>query len=396
MSTLPVVSSSFPTIALIAGEVSGDMLGASLIQQLKIIYPQARFVGIGGDRMKAQGFESWFDMEKIAVMGLAEVVKHLPTLLGIRKAVTKQLLETKPDIFIGIDAPDFNLHVETQLKTQGVKTVHYVSPSVWAWRQNRIHTIAQATHLVLAFLPFEKAFYDKFNVPCRFVGHSMAEQIALKPDRTLACRALNLEPKENYLALLCGSRQAEVNFLAEPFLKTAKILKEKFPSLKFLVPFTNEKRKAQFEAIKASVAPDLEMIYLQGNAREALTISKAALLASGTASLEAMLCKCPMVVGYKMKGLTYQLAKKLVKTPYISLPNLLANEMLIAERIQEGCTPEQLAEDLMPLLSDELIYREQRFQLIQRFTDLHRLIQCDADKEAALAIQALLEGKKND
>ena len=384
-----------PTIALVAGEVSGDILGAGLIRQLKIHYPQARFIGIAGPRMLAEGCESLVDMEELSVMGLAEILKHLPRLLKIRSNVIQTMLREKPDVYIGIDAPDFNLGVELKLKANGIKTIHYVSPSVWAWRQNRIHKIAKATHQVLAFLPFEKAFYDKFNVPCRFVGHTMADAVPLKPNRIEARQHLNLDVNQRYLAILVGSRGSEVAFLTEPFLQTALLLKQRFPDLQFLVPLVNEKRRAQFEAIKAQVAPNLAMHVIDGNARQVLIAADAALLASGTAALEAMLCKSPMVVGYKMKALTYCLAKRLVKSKYISLPNLLADEMLVPEMIQEECTPALLAEKLAVYFSTEEAALEHRRVLIQRFTDLHRLIQCGADQQAAQAVIDLLEGTKN-
>lgn len=382
---------SNPIIALVAGEVSGDILGAGLIRALKVKYPNARFVGIAGERMIAEGCETLVDMEEIAVMGLAEIVKHLPRLLKIRKMVVETMSAQKPDIFIGIDAPEFNLYVEDKLKAQGIKTVHYVSPSVWAWRQKRIYKIARATDLVLAFLPFEKAFYDRFNVPCRFVGHTMADSIPLKPDRHEACNVLNIDEKQRYMAILVGSRSAEVELLSTPFLQTALRLKEKFPDLKFLVPLINQKRRQQFEQFKARLAPDLDMILLDGNARQAMIAAEVTLLASGTAALECMLCKSPMVVGYRMKPLTYFLAKHLVKTPYISLPNLLADEMLVPEMIQEDCTAEKLTEKLIPYLEQDESAVQNRHVLIQRFTDLHQQIQCDADKQAAQAVIDLLE-----
>ena len=382
---------SNPIIALVAGEVSGDILGAGLIRALKVKYPNAHFVGIAGERMIAEGCETLVDMEEIAVMGLAEIVKHLPRLLKIRKMVVETMSAQKPDIFIGIDAPEFNLYVEDKLKAQGIKTVHYVSPSVWAWRQKRIYKIARATDLVLAFLPFEKAFYDRFNVPCRFVGHTMADSIPLKPDRHEACNVLNIDEKQRYMAILVGSRSAEVELLSEPFLQTALRLKEKFPDLKFLVPLINQKRRQQFEQFKARLAPDLDMILLDGNARQAMIAAEVTLLASGTAALECMLCKSPMVVGYRMKPLTYFLAKHLVKTPYISLPNLLADEMLVPEMLQDDCTAEKLTEKLIPYLEQDESAVQNRHVLIQRFTDLHQQIQCDADKQAAQAVIDLLE-----
>ena len=380
-----------PTIAIVAGEVSGDILGAGLIRELKAIYPDAKFIGIAGQQMLREGCESLVDMEEIAVMGLVEILKHLPRLLKIRRHIVHYFSQHKPDIFIGIDAPEFNLYVEDKLKAQGIKTIHYVSPSVWAWRQNRIHKIARATNMVLAFLPFEKAFYDKFNVPCRFIGHTMADAIPLHPDRSAACQALHLEEDQRYVAILVGSRGAEVEMLTEPFIKTVLILKAKYPDLKFLVPLINQKRRSQFEQIRAQIAPHFPadtLILLDGNARQAMTVAEATLLASGTAALECMLCKSPMVVGYKMKPLTYWLAKRLVKTPYVSLPNLLANEMLVPEMLQDDCTPEKLAEKLALYLGESAV--ENRRVLIERFTALHELVRKNADKQAAQAVVDLL------
>lgn len=353
---------------------------------MKQHYPNARFIGVAGERMIHAGCETLFDMEELSVMGLAEVLKHLPRLLKRRKQVIDTMLALKPDIFIGIDAPDFNLTVEEKLKNAGIRTIHYVSPSVWAWRQKRVFKIKRAVDMVLAFLPFEKAFYDRFDVQCRFVGHTMADSIAIEPNREQACADLNIDPNGRYLAILVGSRGSEVGFLAEPFLQAAKLLKAKFPDLQFLVPLVNQKRREQFAEIKAQVAPELELIEIDGKARQAMIAADCTLLASGTAALEAMLCKSPMVVGYRMKPLTYWLAKRLVKTDYISLPNLLANAPLVPELIQEECNPENLALQLESYLSD----KEKTAALKQRFVEIHRNICCDADKQAAQAVVDLL------
>ncbi|KGQ38521.1 lipid-A-disaccharide synthase [Gallibacterium genomosp. 1] len=392
MQDLQLSANYAPTIAIVAGEVSGDTLGAGLIQALKIRYPQAKFIGIGGTKMQQQGFESLFDMEELSVMGLMEVVKHLPRLLKIRHSLIEQLLNLKPDVFIGIDAPDFNIDVELKLKQNGIKTLHYVSPSVWAWRQNRIHKIAKAVNMMLVFMPFEKAFYDKHQVPCRFIGHTLADALPLKPDRLEACQFLQIDPQQRYLSILVGSRHNEVAFLAETFIKTAILLKQQYPDIKLLVPLANEKRRQQFEQILQQTAPDLEMILLNGHAKQAMIAAEATLLASGTAALEAMLCKSPMVVGYKMKGSTYWLAKRLVKTNYISLPNILANKMLVPEMIQEQCEPTLLAEKLTIYFSESEQDRRYCVELRQTFTDLHRSIQQDADKLAAEAVSDILEG----
>ena len=389
----PSAVQNSPLIALVAGEVSGDILGAVLIKELRQQYPNSRFIGIAGPQMQEQGAESYFDMEELAVMGLVEVLKHLPRLIKIRSTLIQKLLATKPDIFIGIDAPDFNLGVEKILKQHGIKTIHYVSPSVWAWRQKRIFKIAKATDLVLAFLPFEKAFYDRFNVPCRFIGHTMADAIPLVIDRDAACRAQGLDPQQRYLAILPGSRGSEVEFLSEPFLQTALLLKQRFPDLQFLVPLINAKRRRQFEQIKQRIAPSLELHLLDGQARSAMMIADATLLASGTAALECMLCKSPMVVGYRMKPFTYWLAQRLVKTDYISLPNLLANQMLVPELIQQQCNPQTLAAELGNYLDQSDSARNRTLALKQRFTELHALIRCDADKQAAQAVVDVLGNK---
>ncbi|WP_324682460.1 lipid-A-disaccharide synthase [Bibersteinia trehalosi] len=383
-----------PTIAIVAGEVSGDILGAGLIDALKQHYPNARFIGVAGEHMLSAGCETLFDMEELSVMGLAEVLKHLPRLLKRRQQVIDTMLQLKPDVFIGIDAPDFNLTVEEKLKAAGIKTIHYVSPSVWAWRQKRVFKIKRAVDMVLAFLPFEKAFYDRFDVPCRFIGHTMADSIAIEPNRAEACANLNLDPNQRYLAILVGSRGSEVGFLAEPFLQTAQLLKARFPDLQFLVPLVNQKRREQFIEMKARFAPDLELILLDGNARQAMIAADATLLASGTAALEAMLCKSPMVVGYRMKPLTYWLAKRLVKTDYISLPNLLANAPLVPELIQAECNPQNLAKHLGEYLSDEPTAQQKTAELKQRFVELHQQIQCDADKQAAQAVVDLLSQER--
>lgn len=384
------MSSLSPTIAIVAGEISGDILGAGLIRALKQTYPHARFIGVAGEKMQLAGCETLFDMEELSVMGLAEVVKHLPRLLKRRKQVIDTMLALKPDVFIGIDAPDFNLTVEEKLKAAGIKTIHYVSPSVWAWRQNRVFKIKRAVNMLLAFLPFEKAFYDKFDVPCRFIGHTMADAIPIAPSREQTCEYLNIDPSKRYVAILVGSRSSEVAFLSEPFLQTAKLLKTTFPDLQFLLPLVNQNRIEQFEQIKAKIAPDLSLHILHGQARQAMMVAEATLLASGTAALEAMLCKSPMVVGYKMKSLTYWLAKRLVKTAYISLPNLLANEPLVPELIQEECNPENLARHLACYLSNDSQEQQKTAVLKQRFIEIHQQIKCNADQQAAQAVIDLL------
>ncbi|WP_406642851.1 lipid-A-disaccharide synthase [Pectobacterium brasiliense] len=375
------------TIGLVAGETSGDILGAGLIRALKEKVPDARFVGVAGPRMQAEGCEAWYEMEELAVMGIVEVLGRLPRLLKIRRDLTQRFSELQPDVFVGIDAPDFNITLEGNLKKRGINTIHYVSPSVWAWRQKRVFKIGKATNLVLAFLPFEKAFYDRFNVPCRFIGHTMADAMPLYPDKLAARATLGIAPDVPCLALLPGSRGAEVEMLSEDFLNTAVLLRQHFPDLEIVIPLVNSKRREQFERIKSSVAPDLRVHLLDGQAREAMITSDAALLASGTAALECMLAKCPMVVGYRMKPFTFWLAQRLVKTPWVSLPNLLAGRELVAEQLQTDCTPDKLAAALLPLFADT----EKMAELRATFVDLHQQIRCNADEQAAQAVLELVK-----
>ncbi|WP_431022102.1 lipid-A-disaccharide synthase [Erwinia rhapontici] len=373
------------TIALVAGETSGDILGAGLIRALKEKHPDARFVGVAGPLMQAEGCEAWYEMEELAVMGIVEVLGRLRRLLHIRRDLTRRFTALKPDVFVGIDAPDFNITLEGCLKQQGIRTIHYVSPSVWAWRQKRVFKIGRSTDLVLAFLPFEKAFYDRFNVPCRFIGHTMADAMPIEPDKEAARRELGIAPDALCLALLPGSRGAEVEMLSGDFLRTAMLLRAKYPALEIVVPLVNPRRREQFEKIKAEVAPDLTMHLLDGKGRQAMVASDAALLASGTAALECMLAKCPMVVGYRMKPFTFWLAKRLVKTDYVSLPNLLAGRELVKELLQDECQPERLAAALEPLLAQG----ETRDKLLATFAELHHQIRWNADEQAAAAVLEL-------
>ncbi|AKA38099.1 lipid-A-disaccharide synthase [Yersinia ruckeri] len=373
------------TIGLVAGETSGDILGAGLIRALKEQVPNARFVGVAGPLMQAEGCEAWYEMEELAVMGIVEVLERLPRLLKIRKDLTRRFSELSPDVFVGIDAPDFNLTLEGRLKQNGIRTIHYVSPSVWAWRQKRVFKIGKATDMVLAFLPFEKAFYDRFNVPCRFIGHTMADAMPLVADRAAARAELGIPLDAHCLALLPGSRHSEVEMLSADFLRTAEILRQKFPDLEVLVPLVNSQRREQFERIKMEVAPDLPVHLLNGQARAAMVASDATLLASGTAALECMLARSPMVVGYRMKPFTFWLAERLVKTPYVSLPNLLAGEELVTELLQQECQPQKLADALLPLLQGGAAVEA----LKERFQILHQSIRCGADQQAAQAVLEL-------
>ncbi|GIC21165.1 MULTISPECIES: lipid-A-disaccharide synthase [Vibrio] len=372
-------------IGIVVGELSGDTLGEGFIKAIRARYPDAEFVGIGGPKMNALGCQSLFDMEELAVMGLVEVLGRLPRLLKVKAELVKYFTANPPDVFVGIDAPDFNLRLELSLKQAGIKTVHYVSPSVWAWRQNRIHGIAAATHLVLAFLPFEKAFYDKFNVPCEFIGHTLADSIPLASDKLAARQLLGLDEQRRWLAVLPGSRGSEMKMLAEPFIATCQKLQARYPDLGFVVALVNAKRRAQFEQAWQQVAPELNFVLVDDTARNVITAADAVMLASGTVALECMLLKRPMVVGYRVNTFTAFLAKRLLKTPYVSLPNILAGEELVKELLQEHCTVDNLYHEVSRLLESD------NQALMDKFTEMHQWIRKDADQQAAQAVLHLIQ-----
>ncbi|AWK81165.1 lipid-A-disaccharide synthase [Photobacterium damselae] len=372
-------------IGIVAGEISGDILGAGFIEAVKAQYPDAEFVGVAGPRMQAAGCQALFDMEELAVMGIVEVLGRLPRLFKIKAELVHYFTDNPPDVFVGIDAPDFNLRLERDLKDHGIKTVHYVSPSVWAWRQKRIFKIEKATNLVLAFLPFEKAFYDKFNVPCEFIGHTMADAIPFETDKLAARQLLNLDPNQRYLAVLPGSRGGEMELIAPPFIETCRLLKQQHPDLGFVVALVNQKRREQFEQAWQSIAPELDFVLVDDTARNVMIASDAVLLASGTVALECMLVKRPMVVGYKVKPLTAWLAKRMLKTKYVSLPNILADKELVPELLQEECEPVKLAEQVNRFLAQD------NSDLIAEFNQMHQWIRCDADKQAAQAVLKLID-----
>ncbi|EJL6878249.1 lipid-A-disaccharide synthase [Vibrio cholerae] len=372
-------------IGIVVGELSGDTLGEGFIKAIRARYPDAEFVGIGGPKMNALGCQSLFDMEELAVMGLVEVLGRLPRLLKVKAELVKYFTANPPDVFVGIDAPDFNLRLELSLKQAGIKTVHYVSPSVWAWRQNRIHGIAAATHLVLAFLPFEKAFYDKFNVPCEFIGHTLADSIPLASDQLAARQLLGLDEQRRWLAVLPGSRGSEMKMLAEPFIATCQKLQARYPDLGFVVALVNAKRRAQFEQAWQQVASELNFVLVDDTARNVITAADAVMLASGTVALECMLLKRPMVVGYRVNAFTAFLAKRLLKTPYVSLPNILAGEELVKELLQEHCTVDNLYHEVSRLLESD------NQALMDKFTEMHQWIRKDADQQAAQAVLHLIQ-----
>ncbi len=367
-------------IAIVAGEASGDILGAGLMHALKAQHPQVEFIGVGGPRMQAEGMNSYFPMERLAVMGLVEVLGRLPELLSRRKRLIETLIAAKPDVFIGIDAPDFNLDLELKLRRAGIKTVHYVSPSVWAWRQKRVLKIREACDLMLTLFPFEAKFYDEHQVPVRFVGHTLADAIPLEADRAAARAELNLPEDGPVVALMPGSRGGEVSRLGGLFLDAAVRLRALRPGVRFVLPCASPQRRAQIEA--QLVGHDIPVTLLDGQSHTALAACDAVLIASGTATLEALLYKRPMVVAYRVAPMTYRILKRMLKSPYVSLPNLLAGRLLVPELLQDAATPDALAQTLAPLLNGGEAQTE-------GFDQIHRTLRRDASTEAAKAVLEL-------
>ena len=373
-------------IALVAGEASGDTLGSGLIKALKQRFPNARFIGIGGPRMLAEGMQSQVPMERLSVMGLVEVLGRLRELLRIRRDLVSYLKGENPDVFIGIDAPDFTLNVEQQLRDAGIPTVHYVSPSVWAWREKRVLGIRKSTDLMLTLFPFEEDVYRRHEVSVRCVGHTLADQIPLQPDRRAAREALGLPQDKRILALLPGSRNGELRKLGRLFLDTAAWCQEREPELLFVMPCASAERRQQMNDILAESGLELPLTLFDGQAHEVLAACDAVLIASGTATLEAMLFKRPMVVAYRMAGLTFRILKRLVKVGHVSLPNLLAGREVAPEFLQDAATPEAMGAALL----ERLLPTPEREATQQVFVELHHSLRRNADQAAADAVAELL------
>ena len=377
-----------PLIAILAGEESGDQLGADLIVALRQRYPTAQFVGIGGSRMQAQGFASWYDMSELSLFGFSEVITHLPRLLRLRRALVERLRKARPAVVIGIDAPDFNLGVERRLKQAGVRTVHYVSPSVWAWREKRAEKIGRSADRVLCLFPMEPAIYAKHGIDARFVGHPLADSFALVSDRMGARSTLQLPQQNPILAVLPGSRLSELARLGPVFLDAAARVATAMPGLRIVIPAANAKmlaglKKLLVDKLQGEAAP----LLLEGHAHEAMLAADVVLLASGTATLEAMLAKRPMVVGYRVAPLSYRIARalKLIKTDVYSLPNVLAratglsDEPLVPELMQDDCTAENLAAAILALFQDST----RRGHIVAAFEQLHQILHGGLDGRAA-------------
>ena len=393
-------SEASPLIAILAGEDSGDQLGADLIAALRQRYPQARFAGIGGARMQREGFESWYDIRELSLFGFSEVIRHLPRLLRLRRALVARLLQEQPSVVVGIDAPDFNLGVEQRLKRGGLLTVHYVSPSVWAWREKRAEKIGRSASRVLCLFPMEPAIYAKHGVDARFVGHPLADRFALVSDRIGARDILQLPQQAPVLAVLPGSRMSEVARLGQTFIDAASRVAAAVPGLRVVIPAANPQVRARLGELLANHAQgESAPLLLDGHAHEAMLAADVVLLASGTATLEAMLAKRPMVVGYRVAPASYRIARALnmLKTDVYSLPNVLARahglegELPVPELMQDDCTAENLAAATLALFKDS----ERRGAIVALFEQLHQALRGNleghAGERAALAISELID-----
>ena len=369
-------------IGIVAGEASGDLLGSHLIQALKLKRTDIEFVGIAGPKMMSEGAYSLFPMERLSVRGYVEVIKHLFGLLKLRRQLLKHLLHNPIDLFIGIDAPDFNFWLEKKLKNKGIKTIHYVSPSIWAWRKNRIIRIKQAVTHMLALFPFEPVLYVQAGVPVTYVGHPLADILPIEPDVNGAREGLKLKSHALVIAMLPGSRQSEVQQHAQLFVKTAKLIYADHPNAIFLVPLITRETRQIFELAIFHEAEILPIQILFGHAHDAIEAADIVIVASGTATLEAALLKKPMVITYRMSNLSWQLLKRMRLQAYVGLPNILAGKFVVPELLQDDSTPEKLAEVAMRLVSDS----DYSSEIKQEFTKIHHSLRQNTAEKAANVI----------
>ena len=377
-----------PVIGIVAGEASGDLLGSHLIRALKKQRPDIQFIGIAGPKMQAEGAVSLFPMERLAVRGYFEVLKHLFGLLRIRSQLFQHFEKNPPDLFIGIDAPDFNLGLERRLKEQGIQTVHYVSPSIWAWRKGRMGKIKRAASRILALFPFEVPLYEKAGVPVTYVGHPLADVLPLEPDQDAAQLELKLPKDRLVIALLPGSRQSELDYMADLFVRTAVLIHRQVPNAHFLVPVISKETRWKFHAaISRHDAQDLPITILFGHAHLAMEAADAVIVASGTATLEAALLKRPMVVTYRMSPLSWQILRHMNYLPYVGLPNILAGKSVVPELLQNEATPEKLTETVLKLVGDKAALAEIRSE----FLAIHYTLRQNTEEKAAQAILSMLK-----
>ncbi|WLI91445.1 lipid-A-disaccharide synthase [Massilia sp. R2A-15] len=383
-----MASSADISVALVAGEVSGDMLAGRLLAGLRPHLPDARFHGIGGPRMIEQGFVSDLPMDTLTVRGLFEVIPRYREIKGIQNALRDRLLAERPAVFIGADYPGFNLGLEMQLKDAGIPTVHFVSPQIWAWRGGRIKKIQKAVSHMLVIFPFEEEIYRQAGVPVTYIGHPLAEMIPLQPDQAAARRALGIDAGARVVTVMPGSRMGELKYLAEPFVGAVKLLAARDPQLKFVVPMAGERQRAYFKELVARAGlADVEIMLTDGQSHTAICAADAVLVASGTATLEVALFKKPMVIAYKVMAASWQIMRHMGYQPWIGLPNILAREFLVPELLQNAATPQALADAVWQQLNDA----PGRLRLVQRFTDMHHSLLRNSAQESAAAVMRIIE-----
>ncbi len=372
---------------MVAGEASGDYLGAGLIAALKERLPGARFVGIGGPKMEALGMESWYPMERLAVRGYVEVLRHYAGIAAVRRSVYRRIRELKPAAFIGVDAPDFNLALERRLRSQGIRAIHYASPSVWAWRGGRVRGIAKSVDHMLVLFPFEPAIYDAAGIAATYVGHPLADLIPSQDQTAAAREQLQIAPAHPVITLMPGSRQSELTYMADTFVQTCRRIHAIRPDCRFLAPLISRETRTQFErAVYAAGAEELPIRILFGHSRTAIAASNAVLVASGTATLEVALYRKPMVIAYKMASGSWALMSRMRYQPWVGLPNIVAGKFIVPEILQDEATPENLAQALLNQLSD----RQVNGRLAIEYERIHEILRRDASSRAADAVVACL------